>query len=407
MLVVFQPAPIMDRISLLIEYCIYGIAFTLPLSLDVSSLLLTVASALWLGKMVVQRQWPLQPTPFDGAVLLFVLLSALSILGSPDRGFSYYNYYHLMGRYIAVYYLVAHNIRSLKQIKRLLSCLLFSALIVAGYGFYQYIHGVDIAQYEWVDGDQFPELKMRVFSTLQNPNLLAAFLVVMMSITTGVGLKQTDKIQQFLLFVLVVVLGYCLVLTYSRGAWISLLAICTAYGMLYNRKIMWLFLALPILIGWNYEGVMDRMVSIVNPTDTSSSVRLALWESTFAMILNKPFLGIGWGAYWLVYPEYDFFNMTSTMYHAHNTYLHLAAEIGVPGLLIFLGIAYGHARLAWDTAAKSNNRWLSGLMLGIVTALAGLAINGFTDHVLYNIQLSMLFWLLNAIIVASCRLGHF
>ena len=52
---------------------------------------------------------------------------------------------------------------------------------------------------------------------------------------------------------------------------------------------------------------------------------------------------------------------------------------------------------------SSNNRLLTGLMLGIVSALLGLVVNGFTDYVMYNIQLSMLFWLLNGLVVVAWR----
>jgi len=145
---------------------------------------------------------------------------------------------------------------------------------------------------------------------------------------------------------------------------------------------------------------MERILSIANPTDTSSTLRLALWESTVAMITDNPFIGIGWGAYWLVYPEYDFFlqDAGTKIFHAHNMYLNIAAEIGIPGLFVFLAVMMGHVRKAL-IVMRNSNQWVAGLMLGIVTALMGLAVNGFTDYILFNIQLSMLFWLLNACIV--------
>ena len=124
------------------------------------------------------------------------------------------------------------------------------------------------------------------------------------------------------------------------------------------------------------------------------------------MIFEKPLLGIGWGAYWLVYPEYDFFiqDAAKTIYHAHNTYLNLAAETGLPGLVAFLAILTGHARLALRSHTKAYSRYVKGLALGLFTALLGLAVNGFTDHVLFNIELSMLFWLLLALVMAAHRL---
>ncbi|HWR07066.1 O-antigen ligase family protein [Sporomusa sp.] len=352
--------------------------------------------------MVLLKKILLKRTPFDEMIALFVILSAASIGVSPDRDFSFYNYYHLMGRYIIIYYLVINNLVTLQQLKRLIWSVIASAVIVTCYGFYQYIHGVDISAFQWVDGEQFPELKVRIFSTLQNPNLLAGFLVVVMSLAVGIGL-HTENIQgKILLFALVAVLGTCLVLTYSRGAWLSIVAVTALCGRLYNRKVLWVFLVIPAIALFCHDGVMERLLSIFNPTDTSSTLRIALWESTIAMILDKPLLGIGWGSYWLVYPEYDFFlnNPAATIVHAHNMYLHIAAEIGIPGLLVFLAIIYGHIKRAIEVLTQTQNQWVAGVMLGAVAAVIGLAANGFTDYIMFNVQMSMLFWLLNAVIVA-------
>jgi putative inorganic carbon (HCO3(-)) transporter len=385
----------------LIEHCILAVAFFLPLSLKVTSVFLAAGTMLWLGKMLVARRLGFRGTPFDLAVALLVICSAASVMVSPDRGFSYYNYYHLMGRYILIYYLVINNIQSLEQVKRLMTAMLFSAGVVAAYGFYQYIHGIDISAFEWVDGEQFPHLKTRVFSTLENPNLLAGFLVTIMAIASGLGLVAGSVKGRLPLFGLVLALGVCLVFTYSRGAWVSVLAVIIIYGVLHSRRILWLLAVVPVLLVAGHELILERLMSILNPTDTSSTLRLALWESTIAMIMDKPLLGIGWGAYWLVYPQYDFFVLDAgtKIFHAHNMYLHIAAEIGLPGFLAFMAIMGGHAYIAYRIAAIARQRWAAGLMLGIFTALVGLAVSGFTDYIMFNVQLSMLFWLLNALII--------
>ncbi len=397
------------RLDYLIEHCILAVAFFLPLSLDIATLFLGAGTILWIAKMALLKKLFLKRTPFDEMIALLVILSAASIGVAPDKDFSFYNYYHLMGRYILIYYLVINNLNTLEQMKRLIWSIMASAVIVTCYGFYQYVHGVDISAFQWVDGDQFPELKVRIFSTLQNPNLLAGFLVVVMSLAVGIGL-HTENIQgKVLLFVLVAVLGICLVLTYSRGAWLSVVAVTALCGRLYNRKVLWVFLVIPVLALFCHDGVMERLLSIFNPTDTSSTLRIALWESTIAMILDKPLLGIGWGSYWLVYPDYDFFlnNPAATIVHAHNMYLHIAAEIGIPGLMVFLAIIYGHTRKAIQVLAQTQNAWVAGVMLGTVAAVLGLAVNGFTDYIMFNVQMSMLFWLLNALIIAvwesDCR----
>lgn len=390
------------RLDYCIEHCLLAMAFFLPLSLDAATVFLGTGTVLWLAKMLLMKKLLLRRTPFDELIALLVVLSAASIAVSPDKGFSFYNYYHLMGRYVLIYYLVINNLHSLQQIKRLVWAVMASALCVTCYGFYQYVHGVDISAFQWVDGEQFPELKVRIFSTLQNPNLLAGFLVVVMSLAIGQGLYAEKLSGKIGLFALVIILGICLVLTYSRGAWLSVAAVALICGRFYSRRLLWLFVLLLLGVLICQGGVTERLLSIFNPTDTSSTLRIALWESTLAMILDKPLLGIGWGAYWLVYPDYDFFlnNPAARIVHAHNMYLHIAAEIGIPGLLVFLAVIYGHTKKAVDILQHTGNRRVAGLMLGIVAAVLGLAINGFTDYIMFNIQLSMLFWLLNAVIIS-------
>jgi len=396
------------HLDYLIEHCILAVAFFLPLSMTISSGFLGFGAVLWLGKMVIMGRLDFKRTPFDVGIALFVLLSALSICASPDKGFSFYNYYNLMGRYVLIYYLVVNNISSVEQIKRIIWTLLSSALLVSMYGFYQYLFGVNISSSEWVDGAQFPDLKVRVFSTLENPNLLAGFLVTMIAIAAGMSCKADTMKERALLLGLAAIFGTCLIFTYSRGAWLSLVAVISVYGMLYNRKIFWLFILLPIAMLCGHDAVLDRIMSITNPTDTSSTLRLALWESTIAMIKDRPLLGIGWGSYWLVYPDYDFFlnNSSIKIFHAHNMYLNIAAEIGIPGLITFLSIMYGHVRLALSLVSGAVEYWSSGLMIGVVAAIVGMIVNGFTDYVMFNIQLSMLYWLLNGLIVIVWQQSH-
>lgn len=371
----------------------------MPLSLMVADAFFIAGLLAWGVKMLLTRNFSMKRTPFDAIILLFVILSATSIWSSPDRGFSFYNYYHLMGRYILTYYLVVNNINSLCQVKRVFWVLLGSAALVALYGFYQYLFSTSMSA-EWVDYEQFPELKFRVFSTLENPNLLGGFLVTKMAIAAGLGCKEKNWWGKGALFGLVLMFGVCLMLTYSRGAWLSVLAVIVVFGFIYSRKIFWLLLLLPLLGIFAHDVLIERLMSIFNPTDTSSTLRIALWESTIAMIMDNPLFGIGWGAYWMVYPQYDFFiNDASTkIVHAHNLYLNMAAEIGLPGLVVFLIIFYAHIKVAVRLFKCIDNNHLEGLLLGTVAALIGLAVNGLTDYIMFNIQMSVLFWFLIALI---------
>ena len=116
------------------------------------------------------------------------------------------------------------------------------------------------------------------------------------------------------------------------------------------------------------------------------------------MIEEHPWLGLGWGSYRFVYPEYDFFvqNPDVIIYHGHNTLLSLAAEIGIPGMLCF-AVAWGMAAVRSLLAMHFADRPKKGAYLGLARALSGMAAFSLTDHVLFNIQVTAVFWVLLAL----------
>lgn len=396
---------ILTKLNLCIQRAILCMVFFLPLSPTLTTASLCVGSAAWIIKLIATRGGAFSRTPFDLPILCFAVLSVVSILASPDAGFSFYNYYNLMGRYMFVYFLVVQNISTIKELKTLACAAAVAAVGVTFYGFYQYIFGIDISNMLWVDGEQFPELKTRVFSTLENPNILAGYLIAMMSIVFGLICKLNSIRQKSALTLLFVLMGTCLTMTYCRGAWLSVLLVITGYGVMKNRRILFALAILAVLVCFLDTSMTERLLSSFAANDTSSSMRIALWESTVAMIIEHPFFGIGWGAYWMIYPYYDFFiqNDAVKIVHAHNMYLNFAAEIGLPGLFCFLICLTGHMQLALSSVNLRQSDFLNGLTLGCGLAILSAAVNGLTDYVLFNIELSMFFWLTCAIIVVVCR----
>ena len=67
----------------------------------------------------------------------------------------------------------------------------------------------------------------------------------------------------------------------------------------------------------------------------------------------------------------------------------------------------GHWRKARKILQETKDTWVAGLILGVLAALGGLFFNGLTDYVLFNIQLSMLFWLLNSIVIVAAKTVFF
>ena len=385
--------------------------FFLPLSLTAAWISFSLAAALWLGRMVWQGEILIHRTGLDFWLVGFVLSAALSVWQSDHTAEIWYNYCYLIGLYVLVYCVVVQTMKGPKAASLVAATLLASSVAVCLIGLFQYVVGVDVIAQRWIDSEQFPELKTRVFSTLGNPNVLAAFLVMTAGLSIGWSTDVHRRDGKLALLLVAALSIVCILLTYSRGAWLALGVmglLLLLSGRRPGRRSLMLSLAIiGILAFLAHESLLPRFRSILgmfNPADSSVALRWALWESTLAMINEHPWLGLGWGSYRFIYPEYDFFvqNPDVIIYHGHNTLLSLAAEIGLPGTLFFavawVIICLRSLQRGWRGVSTDR-----GLYFGFFLAFGGMAAFSLTDHVLFNIQVTAVFWSMMAAVAVSDR----
>ena len=418
------------RMARMMMYAVIAEAFLIPLAPLAAMVALLLGCAAMLLRLRIDRSFRLRRLPYDAPALLFVVIGLLSVAVAPDKAFSFYNFYHLVPIYALTYLLVGQTLRKTRELQRVAAAMALSAALVILYGFYQFIFGIDISSMKWVDGEAFPELSKRVFSTWENPNILAGYLDIVACIAVGlIGVLQRG--WRILAILLLAATLACLGMTYARGACLVVAVVLAGYGALRD----WRILLGIVVVGAGallVDPVLaDRLLSVFTRVDTSSEMRLAFWESTIAMVMDHPFLGIGWGMYFMVYPEYDFYLQGAPVQivHAHNMYLNYAAEIGIPGALSFLWFFFGSLVLAlrvprktppweavlaahehaWKTVADvraalgrwRRRRFVEGLSTGLGLAFISVALNGLTDHLLFNIPSSMLLWMLAAMTAAA------
>ena len=418
------------RMARLMLYAVIAEAFLIPLAPLAAMVVLLLGCVAMLLRLRIDRNFHLRRLPYDAPALLFVVIGLLSVAVAPDKAFSFYNFYHLVPIYALTYLLAGQTLRKTRELQRVVVAMALSALLVILYGFYQFIFGIDIAAMKWVDGEAFPELSKRVFSTWENPNILAGYLDIVACIAVGVATALTRGWRTLAILLLVAAL-VCLGMTYARGACLVIAIVLVGYGALSNWRVLLGIVAIGAGVLLLDPVLADRLLSVFTRVDTSSEMRLAFWESTVAMVMDHPFLGIGWGMYFMVYPEYDFYLQGAPVQivHAHNMYLNYAAEIGVPGALSFLWFFFGSLLLAfrlpqrvatWETVLAAHehkwrtvadvrvalSRWrrrrfVEGLSTGLGLAFVSVALNGITDHLLFNIPSSMLLWMLAAMTAAA------
>ncbi len=182
-----------------IEYSFYLLFFLVPIILtpfnfelfEYNKMMLTyglttIIVGSWLIKMIINRRVSFTRTPLDLPLLLFLLSQIISTFLSIDRHVSIWGYYSRFNggllstfSYILLYYAFVSNF-PVEKIGKLLKVTLISGLLVSAYGILEHL-GID--KNLWVQ-----DVQNRVFSTLGQPNWLAAYLAVLIPISVGLEL---------------------------------------------------------------------------------------------------------------------------------------------------------------------------------------------------------------------------
>ncbi len=367
--------------------------FFLALFPSVAAAAVLVGIIAWLMRLRIDTRFKLRGLPLDLQVGLFALISAISVFFSSARSFELiYHYFAFVGVYMLTYLLIGQNIRTRAQVNRVVLALSLSALLVVLWGYFQYIFGIDTADMKWVDPEKFPELKNRVFSTLENPNILAGYLDVFICLALGVLAKLSGRTPKLIMLILIAMLAACLAMTYSRGAYLSIGIVFIVYGIIQDWRVLALFLIVSAGIFISDSAFVHRLTSILEMTDSSQGLRVGIWVSTLAMIADHPFIGIGWGAFKDVYPSYDYYlkGTDVLIYHAHNIYLHYAAEIGIVGALTFFWCIFGTMLMSLELGNNEKYQAFKEKILEILNKVTGIDLKGritkFKDEVKVKYQ---------------------
>jgi len=138
------------------------------------------------------------------------------------------------------------------------------------------------------------------------------------------------------------VIGFALVLSYTRGVWLALLVAGGYLAWHWNRRLL---LGVPLvllaLVTLSPGAVQRRLASMANPDANSN--RLIMWQTGASMIKAHPWLGVGperVGPRFAEFMPSRFASMDELppayYNHLHNVYIHYAAERGIPAMLMLL-----------------------------------------------------------------------
>jgi len=333
----------------------------------------------------------------DYAISCFLSIHpSLSWWGNYERQQGFYS----LANYLLFFTLLLLNLRSLAQVKKIIFTVISAAFIVSLYGIIQHL-GLDPLGWK-----EDALIIGRVFSSLGQPNFLGHYLLLTLPLSWFCLRFVSQKfLPRFLVGITVVAQFYCLILTYSRAAWLGLAAEIFVFLIIWllvksYKKIAWSLIGISLLavifvIGFNIINftnknnlialqeftLSNRIKSIVDLNGGSNKIRLYYWRAAIKEIGQETWLRkiVGNGpdtldSLFVKYyrPEWGVFEGINVYPdRSHNAILDLILAFGFAGLIIVSLFYYFILSRAIRYLTSFNNKgdqnyWLAIICLSVL-----------------------------------------
>ncbi len=214
----------------------------------------------------------------------------------------------------------------------------------------------------------------------------------------------------FLLFLMAGVLLLC----QSRGAWLATGLALGLFILPVSRWIRW------AAVGAG--GISAMLVIVFKPWtawtqasanglssggDMTMAVRLEIWSRAIYGIQDFPFTGMGMNAFRkVVHVLYPLFTIAPDVdvAHCHNQLLQAALDLGIPGLVAYVGIWAAAFALLWRVSRHSRDPFHRAIALGLAGGLLAQFLFGITDAIALGAKVGIFWWIALALTVSLEKL---
>ncbi len=286
-----------------------------------------------------------------------------------------------------------NTINSEKLIKTGIHVINISVLGVSVYGFYQAFVLKPI-QASWLDPNARNDITFRIYSTLDNPNLLAIFMSMIIPLMLFMILYEKNILSKIYFVISLLISLMCLGLTFSRTGMIGILASILLVIFLVNKKyILYLLGIITVSIPFLPAVFVNRVKSI-GITDSTITYRFKIWETTGDMIRDNFVKGIGFGSsnYYEVYKNY--LGRTKQVAHAHNTFLDIFVQSGIVGILVFLLFIFKTFQYYLQEISNSNDKFKKLFLITSLAVIFGFLVNGLAENSFYYYKNTIMFYII-------------
>ena len=114
-------------------------------------------------------------------------------------------------------------------------------------------------------------------------------------------------------------------------------------------------------------------------SDLEKEQRPVFYRNTLGIVSDYPLTGTGAGTFQNAYPRYQKKSTPWLLDHAHNDYLEILAESGLPGGGCLILAAFGILVVLYGRWAGRRDPFVKGILLGALLGITALLIHSLTD----------------------------
>jgi putative inorganic carbon (hco3(-)) transporter len=349
-------------------------------------------------------------TPLNLPIFLFVIWGMIAVFRGNYYGGNYMIFavteFKRWITPIAMYFLVLNTVKKRFMIKNITIIMITTTTIVGLMAIYDYINLGEVGNLE----------NARIGGISDHSNTLAAFFVYYMFLPMGFFLTNMNKPKAWLLLFPFLIMFRGIMVTFSRGGYVACAFGLYAITFFRSKGLFVLMLLSTVFAVFNPwmlpGGIRYRMAQTFESKGPSSYVesldaedqqleasaqsRLDIWKAALELIKDSPVFGVGYGLFpvrireiWKGGIEID----------AHNTYIILAAEQGIPAVLIFLVIVFIGIVYAWRLYSTTRHPFTRSFSLGVLGSLFGLLMANMFGSRLNHQEVSSYFWIILALLM--------
>lgn len=367
-------------------------------------------------KLVLSKTHNIHFSKFDLPIIGLIALSVFSMYNALDPRLCLYAIFRLIIM-CAIFKYMATFVTEIDEIKLIMAALLLSLLCETGFAFIQYCQNETFGMVLIGEAAQMmhfvtPRATLsRVAGTLQHPNDFAIYLGLLLPLSLSLfctTIKRRCRIALGLIFIMAVI---GLILTLSRGGWICFLICLVVVIVLGLRARLFTFhgliprltVAIIILAGIIFPFQQTLSTRLFSDDYGAARSRIPLAEVAMTIISAHPLTGIGINNYADVMHEYD--NTSggitgSTPNPVHNSYLLIAAEIGIMGLMFFLWFVSLVYKTGIDVLATTSDKFIAWVTIGILGGLVSFLLHVIIEPMYLTKPIFAFFWALTGLVVA-------